>query len=405
MRTLLINQYYPPDTSATATVAEDMVKAISERAEVTVLAGRPSYNPTEKHGYYLLARERNDDVTVERVGSTGYDRSFFLGRVVNYITYLVLMPLRAVAIMPRPDVIVGMTDPPIVSIVGSVVSKLIGVPFVYVIQDLHPDMALAVGIRIPRPIIWLWEYLHRLALRRAAKVVVLGNDMSRCIEAKGVDRKRIHVVRSGSITLPRPETDGTSIRNQVRSGFEFVVMHAGNLGFAGDFSALIAAAKEFSDGVGLVLVGEGVMRDELQSAAVDLPNVRFLNYFPASELHHVLNAGDVQIVALRFGLEGLVVPSKLYSLLSAGRPVLATVPSSSDVAQIVETEGCGVTVGPSDVSGIVSATDELRRDPERLLVMGDAARLAADKYSRSSQLDRMVDLIETSASISGSDTE
>ncbi len=397
MRALLINQYYPPDTSATATVAEDMARALAERGDVTVLAGRPSYAPSEKHGYYLTRSETQNGVNVERVGSTGFDRSSPLGRLSNYVTYLLLMPIRALTLTPRPDVVIGMTDPPVVSILGALMSKLMGVPFVYSVQDLHPDMAVAAGIPIPGPLAKLWDRVHRWALRRSRRVIVLGDDMARRIQIKGVEPERVSVVRTGSVALPVPMTDGSVIRDQIREGFDFVVLHAGNLGYSGDFAALVAAARELDAGAGMVFVGAGARREELRRLAGDAGNVRFLDYFPASELRHVLEAGDLHVVAIRPGLEGLVVPSKLYSILSAGRPVLAAAPHDSDVAGIASGEGCGVVVDPANAGGIAAAISELAGDPARLEAMGQAAKRVADKYARDGELAKLVALVEQAA--------
>jgi len=397
LRALLINQYYPPDTSATATVAEDMARALAERCEVTVLAGRPSYAPSEEHGYYLTRSETQNGVNVERVGSTGFDRSSPLGRLSNYVTYLLLMPIRALTLTPRPDVVIGMTDPPVVGILGAAVSKLMGVPFVYAVQDLHPDMTVAVGIPIPSPLAKLWDRVHRWALRRSRRVIVLGDDMARRIEGKGVAASNVAVVRTGSVSLPEPKTDGSAIRSQIREGFDFVVLHAGNLGYSGDFAALVAAAHELDAGVGMVFVGAGARREELRREAREAGNVRFLEYFPTSELRHVLEAGDLHVVAIRPGLEGLVVPSKLYSILSAGKPVLAAAPPDSDVAGIVGVESCGVAVDPSNAGDIAAAISELAEDLTRLEAMGQAARRAAEKYVRDGELAKLVTLVERAA--------
>jgi colanic acid biosynthesis glycosyl transferase WcaI len=394
LRVLLINQYYPPDTSATAKVAASISFALAARNDMTVLPGRPSYAPTEEHGYYLTRSENSDGVAVERVGSTGFDRSSPFGRLANYLTYLLLMPIRVLTLSPRPDVVVVMTDPPVAAIVAAVVSRIMRVPFIYAVQDLHPDMAVAAGISIPRPLADLWDRAHRWALCSAHKVIVLGDDMARRIEAKGVAPANVVVVRTGSVPLPVPETDGSAIRARIRDGFKFVALHAGNLGHSIDFVALADAARRLDPSIGIVMVGAGARRDELQRSAADIPNLRFLDYFPASELRHVMEAGDIHIVSIKPGLEGLVVPSKLYSTLSAARPVLAAAPATSDVAVIVGAEGCGVHVNPTDAGAIADAINELVRDPARLKAMAEASGKASGKYARDRELAKLVELVE-----------
>src|SRR5712692_2313859 len=190
---LLLNQYFPPDTSATAKIAAMVAEALAERHRVTVLAGRPSYDPSERHPYYLWRREVRGNLTVERVGSTTYPRFQMWRRVSNYLSYLALAVPRALAI--RADMILAMTDPPVEGIAGAIVAKLTGRPFVYNIQDLYPDMALGGAIVPPSPWVEIWESLHQRALRRAALVIVLGEDMRERIIAKGVDPARVVIVR------------------------------------------------------------------------------------------------------------------------------------------------------------------------------------------------------------------
>ncbi len=201
MHILLLNEYFPPDTSATAKCAAQVADALAEKHRVTVVAGRPSYDPTERHPRYLLRREVRGNLTVERVGSTAYPRFQMRRRVSNYLTYLSLAVPRALSI--RSDVVLAMTDPPIEGIAGAMVARLSHRPFVYNIRDMYPDMAVGGAIVRPGRFTARWEAMHRWALRRAARVIVLGEDMRDRIVAKGVDPGRVVIVRDG---IPIPET-------------------------------------------------------------------------------------------------------------------------------------------------------------------------------------------------------
>jgi len=390
---LLLNEYYPPDTSATAKMAEMVAEALARCHRVTVLAGRPSYDPAERHPYYLLRREVRDGVIVERVGSTAYPRFRMRQRVSNYLSYLSLAVPRALAI--RADVVLSMTDPPVAGIAGALVARLTRRPFVYNIRDLYPDMAL--GGEIVRPGRWVdgWENLHRRALRQAARVVVLGEDMRDRIIGKGVDPARVVIVRDG---VPVPEDLPPSdhpVAQEIRCGFPFVVLHAGNLGFSGAWETLVRAARLLeTDGVGFVFVGEGAARAQMEASAGGCPGVRFLPFRPAREVPYVLAAGDVHVVTVRRGLEGVVVPSKLYPILAAGRPVLAVAPEESDVVRIVRRGGCGAAADPDDPQGVAEAVRSLQRDPSQLLDMGCRAREVARNYDRVKQLEIFMRVIE-----------
>src|SRR5580698_9701451 len=206
MHILLFNEYYPPDTSATAKMAVQVAETLARRHEVTVVAGRPSYDPDEFYPFAFLRRDARNDVMVERVGSTAYPRHKMRRRISNYLSYLALAVPRALAL--RADVVLAMTDPPVAGIAGALVARLTGRPFVYNIRDMYPDMALGGDIVAAGSFTARWEAMHRWALRRAARVIVLGEDMRDRIIAKGVDPARIVISRDGITvpeTLPSPD--------------------------------------------------------------------------------------------------------------------------------------------------------------------------------------------------------
>ena len=398
MHILLLNEYYPPDTSATAKMAAQVAEALAQRHRVTVVAGRPSYDPDARYPYALLRRDTRNKVTVECVGSTAYSRHQMRGRVSNYLSYLALAVPRALAL--RPDIILAMTDPPVAGIAGAFIARLAGRPFVYNIRDMYPDMAL--GGDIVRAGKWVarWEALHRRALKQAARVIVLGDDMRDRILAKGVAAERVVVVRDGAVIASAarmPERDDAIVR-EIRHGFPFVVLHAGNLGFYGAWDTLLRAAEILrNENTGFVFIGDGANRAALESAARDLPNVKFAPFRPVEQIAQVMVAGDVHIVTVKRGLEGVVVPSKLYSILAAGRPVLVVAPPESDAARIVVESGCGVAADPDDPAAVAAAIRELRAQPERLAAMARGARETAAKYARVNELERFVAIIESVA--------
>jgi putative colanic acid biosynthesis glycosyltransferase WcaI len=393
MHILLLNEYYPPDTSATAKMAVQVAETLAKTHQVTVVAGRPSYDPDEFYPYKLLRRDTRNGVVVERVGSTAYPRHQMKRRVSNYLSYLALAVPRALAI--RPDVVLAMTDPPVAGIAGAFIARLAGRPFVYNIRDLYPDMA--VGGDIVRPNGWAdrWEKMHRKALKRAARVIVLGDDMRNRILAKGVAPERVVVVRDGTSFPVSMPAQSDPVVQEIRGGFPFVALHAGNLGFYGAWGTLLKAAEMLrNENAGLVFVGDGANRASLEMSAADSPNVRFLPFRPFEQVPHVMMAGDIHIVTIKRGLEGVVVPSKLYSILAAGRPVLAVAPDSSDAARIVTESGCGLAADPDDPAAVAKAICELRSDPARLCEMGRRARETAKKYARVNELQLFAGIIE-----------
>jgi colanic acid biosynthesis glycosyl transferase WcaI len=392
---LLLNLYYPPDTSATAKMAQTVVQALAAKHQVTVLCGRPSYDPTERLPWRLSQSKNLGRVRVVRVGSTDYPRLQMKKRVLNYLTYVLLGVPQALFL--QCDVILAMTDPPFEGIVGAFLALLKGKPYVYNIRDMYPDMAVGGSIVEPGLLSRLWEKLHRWALRRATRVVVLGEDMRNRILAKSVDPARIVVVRDGT-ELPsasKPSSLDPTVIEAIRENDRFVVLHAGNLGFYGAWDTLLAAAERLDDdGVGVVFVGDGAQRERLQAAATGIPNVRFLPFFPDSKILSVLAAADAHIITVKHGLEGVVVPSKMYGILAAGKPIVALAPRECDVVSIGEAKGFSISADPSDPAQFAHVVQQLVRDPERVRRMGEAASAAALDYERSGQLRKLVKIIE-----------
>lgn len=393
MRILLLNEYFPPDTSATAKMAAVVVEALARRHEVRVIAGRPSYDPTETYRWRLLRSEKRGNVTIERVGSTAYPRFQMARRVANYLSYAMLAAIRACFV--HADVVLVMTDPPFAGVLGAFVATLTGRPLVYNIRDLYPDMAVGGDIVKSGVLVRVWERLHRWALRRASCVIVLGDDMRDRIIAKGVDPQRVTVVRDGVLIPEHLPTPSNPVALEIRGAFRFVALHAGNLGFYGAWDTLLDAARRLgNDGSGIIFVGEGAQKSRLTTSANGTHAVRFLPFRPASDIPYVLSAADVHIITVKRGLEGVIVPSKLYPVLAAGKPVLAVAGPETDVARIVTRAQCGVVVDPENAEAVAAAISELAAQPDRLAEMGRRARVAAAEFEAGMHLQKFVNAME-----------
>lgn len=376
-------------------MAQTVVEALSTTHEVTVVCGRPSYEPTERRAWRLWQKERSSEsrrVTIIRVGSTDYSRTQMKRRVLNYLTYVAMSVPRALFV--PCDLVLGMTDPPFEGIVAAFVAMLKGKAFVYNIRDLYPDMAVGGAIVEAGLMTRVWERLHRWALRRAARVIVLGEDMRARIIAKGVQAERVAVVRDGAEIRSEPQIDNEVVR-AIRGEFKFVLLHAGNLGFYGAWETLIAAFRRLDEeGIGLVFVGDGAQRKRIEASATACRNVRFLPFFPASKIASVLAAADAHIVTIRRGLEGVIVPSKMYGILAAGKATVAVAPRETDVAAIGERRGFAVWADPDDPAQVADAIRGIATNPEKLRRMEEAARSAASLYDRVTELRKFVGIVE-----------
>jgi len=408
MRILFLNLYFPPDTSATAKSAESMVHALAQNHEVTVLCGRPSYDPTERRQWKWWQTERlstksaqsigNDAgksaaFTVIRVGSTAYPRIQMNRRILNYLTYVKVAFWRAIFI--PCDVIFAMTDPPFNGIIGAYLSLLKRKPLIYDIQDMYPDMAVAASIVQPGLLTRLWERLHRWALGHAARIIVLGDDMRTRVIAKGIDPAKVFIVRSGIDTgLANSAILNPQVTRAIRGNFRFVLLHAGNLGFYGAWNTIIAAARQLeNENVGFVFVGDGAERSRLEGLAAGATNIRFLPFFPSSDIPSVLAAPDAHMVTIKRGLEGIVVPSKMFGIIAAGKPIVAVAAAETDVAALGLRHGFAICVDPASPDKLASSIRRLAADPAALASMSQAATNAAIQYSQSNELNNLLNII------------
>jgi colanic acid biosynthesis glycosyl transferase WcaI len=174
-----------------------------------------------------------------------------------------------------------------------------------------------------------------------------------------------------------------------------VLLHAGNLGFYGAWETLVTAVSGLQEeGVCLVFVGEGAQRARIESLAKGTPNVRFFSFFPASKIPSVLAAPDAHVITVKRGLEGVVVPSKMYGILAAGKPILAVAVEKTDVASLGAKSGFAVSADPDRPDEVASAILSLARDRVKVQSMGRAARAVASDYDRVKELQKFVKIIE-----------
>jgi glycosyltransferase involved in cell wall biosynthesis len=343
-RLLVLNQYYRPGLEATAHLLSQLCEALADDYDVTVVTGRLAIPPAGP------GRTTHAGVEIVRVRSTAFDRSRLFLRGLNYVTYI-LSSLRAGLFARRPDVVLCMTDPPVIANVAHLVARRFRVPVVVVSQDVFPEIAVELK-RLSNPVlVGLLRAMIGHYLRRADRVVAIGETMRRRLESKGARPERIRVIPNWVDTeaiRPSPKANAWSREHGLDD--RFVVMHSGNVGHAQNLDALIWATTFLRDLDDLVvaIIGGGARHARLLELAerVEADHVRFLGYQPRETLSLSLSTADLHVVGLARGLAGYVVPSRLYGILAAGRPVIVAAERDSETAQVVEREGCGLVVPP-----------------------------------------------------------
>lgn len=384
MRILVVNQYFYPDQASTAQLLTELCEDLSAHHEVTVVCGRPSYSPVEsRSGRGLVRQERHGRVRVLRTWSSSRSRHSIPGRLMNHGTYLA-SSLVGVMKAEKPDVVLTMTDPPFVAAAAMAASTVRRVPFVYVNQDVFPEVALTLGVLRDGPTAKGLRSLNGRLRRSAAAVVAIGRDMERRLLALGAPRHRLHVIPNWiDTTAVRPLEGPSPLRETQGWGDRFVVMHSGNVGLSQDLDTLVRAAEQLRNDpdVLIAIVGEGGSKAKLQVLAADQPNVVFLPYQPKDQLSASLGAADLHVIGLRRGLAGAIVPSKVYGVMAAGRPFVAGLDADSEVDLLIREHGCGIRVDPGDPTALADAIRRARGLD--LTAMGAAGRTAVvERYDR-----------------------
>jgi colanic acid biosynthesis glycosyl transferase WcaI len=346
-RLLVFNQYYWPGVEATANLLTELCEALAADYDVTVITGR--LHEHEQDPDY----EGRGGVEIVRVHSAAYDRTRLHRRALNYLTYVVRALRRGLFDVDRPDLVLCMTDPPMVGDVALAVARRFRVPLVVVSQDVFPEIAVELG-RLTNPVlVRLLDLLTRLYLRRADTVVAIGETMKRRLEHKGVRPERVRVIQNWVDTTaisPQPRVNPWALANGF--GDRFVVMHSGNIGHAQDLDTLIRASTRLDDlsTLAVTLVGFGARHAHYVRMAEEVraETVTFLDYQPRDMLSQSLSSADIHFVGLARGLSGYVVPSRLYGILAVARPVIAAADEDSETAQLVRDVGCGIVIPPGE---------------------------------------------------------
>jgi colanic acid biosynthesis glycosyl transferase WcaI len=379
-RLLVLNQYYWPGVEATANLLTDLCEGLAETYDVRVVTG-----VLHDHENDPRTLTRNG-VAVHRVRSTAYDRTGRVARASNYFTYLG-GALGFGLVAERPDLVLCMTDPPMVGAVGLAVARRFRVPLVVVCQDVFPETAQKLG-RLTNPVaVGTLRRIVRSYLRRADRIVSIGETMSTRLAAKGAPPERIVVIPNwvdpDEIT-PQSRENAWAHENDLVG--RFVVMHSGNVGHAQDLETLVRAASLLDDldRLEVVIVGFGARHAAVVQLATQLgvTNVRFLPYQPRHVLSASLSAADLHYVGLARGLSGYVVPSRINGILAAGRPVIVAADEESESVRLVRAAECGVTVPPGDPGALADAIRSAYAGEPDLVALGASGRRWIERHRR-----------------------
>lgn len=408
-KVVFVNRFFHPDLSATSQMLSDLAFRLAQSGvDVHVISSRLLY---ENAAANLRPRERVHGVEVHRVWTARFGRGSLLGRALDYATFYVTASTRLLLLLRAGDVAVVKTDPPMLSIPASIAVFLRGAQLVNWLQDVFPEIASRLQIKaIPRPIEVGLQALRDRSLRFARANVVLGTRMRDLLRARDIDADRFQIIENwadSAAIQPRP-VERSELRVRLGLAGRFVVAYSGNLGRAHEYDTILAAAEALRDDPTFVflMIGGGAKVQALQRCVTrrQLTNFCFAPYQPREALADSMAAADVHWVSLLPELEGLIVPSKVYGILAAGRPTIFIGDPAGEVAQLLREGDCGITVEVGAGERLAAELRSLARDPERVAALGRRARAIFERrFTLEAAANRWLELLSPECRTVGSE--
>lgn len=381
MKLQLLCPHFEPDLhAATGEVMTQLVHALAKRGnEVDVVTSLPWYHQHDVEPEWRGRPWRQEPTgfgSITRVWPFPTSKTNIPARALGYGGFTSLATVAALS-RPRPDVVLGMSPPIFLGDAAWAVAKRWGVPFVFNVQDIFPDVAVELGALSNPRVIELAEKHERSVYRRADAVTVLSEDQAANVRAKIEDESKVHIIHN-FVDLDRLRVVERSTSYRSRHGLEgkTVVMYSGNVGLSQSFDLVRAAADRWADRSDLhfVINGEGAARRSVDQWAATRPNVLVTDFASRQDVSDVLGSADIHLILLKQGLSRSSTPSKLYGILASARPLLASIDEGSEVATVIEQAGCGQAVPPDDPEAFLTALDKMLAEPQHLAAMGGAGR-------------------------------
>ena len=378
--------YYPEETS-TGYYMTRIAEAMTDLFDVKVICGQPNYS---RRGVRSPKREEKNGVEIFRAASTRFDKNKIFSRLVNMATLGISMFFASIKRLRQGDNVLVVTTPPNLPLIAAVSSLARGAAYTLLIHDNYPEMLFALGkMRRASAAARVIAAVNRWIYKHASRIIVVGRDMAEMAleKSRGLDIPIITIpnwAETDAIS-PAPKKDNPLLA-ELGLSEKFVLLYAGNIGRPNDVESIIECARRLADvdRIHFIFLGEGAKRHIVESAVNEemLPNITVLAPRPRSEQQIFLNACDAAIVSLIEGMRGVSVPSRLYNILAAGKPVIGIAEPGSEVALVIEEEGIGWTVAPGHPADLAAIINESSLDPARLEQMGKrACRAAVEKYS------------------------
>jgi colanic acid biosynthesis glycosyl transferase WcaI len=402
MHVVLLNQPFYPDVVATAQMGKDLADELIRRGHtVSAVASRSIYGQS---GAQLPRFEVIDGIEVHRLGVNIFGKKGIAARIADFALFHALATVRVLT-LKKPDVVISYTTPPFIAIVGLLARLFRGSRAIYWVMDLYPDVPVACGVMKPRSLLTrAFESLSRTLLRRSDASVVLGRCMQERVLEKGIPASKVKLIPvwadlRGIEGTPR---DDSPYRATWNLGSNFTVMYSGNFGIGHDAQTICDAMLKLRDhaDIRFVFVGSGKRKKEVLAFIEQhgLKNAQWQEYVAREQLGLSLAAADLHLISIKEGVEGLVVPSKLFGILAAGRPSIYVGNPKAETGRVLEETGAGVCVREGESDKLVDAILRYKNDPALTASTGARARACvAGRFDMQTATRQWAELIESLA--------
>ncbi len=379
IRLSIITHFYPPDYAATGQLIEELALQLGQLGlPVQIFTGQPGYAFQNESA---PAIEHLDGVVVRRSCATRIWFKRIRGKALNGVLFCLRSALYLLKACNRGDVLLLTTAPPFLGILGYLANKCFGLPYVCLLYDLYPDVAVELNV-VSRHhwSVRFWDSINRLIWKNAQKLIVLSSSMKDRVVAKCPEVKdKIAIIHNWAdpnriVPIAKQQNWFAKQFNLVDT---FTVLYSGNMGRCHDMDTILEAAKLLQqEPIQFVFIGNGAKRQAFRAEAnrLGLRNCQFLPYQDKQNLPYSLTACDLSLVSVSRGMEGLVAPSKLYAALAAGRPLGVICEEHSYLRTLVTDAHCGEAFSNGDAAGLAAFIRRLAADSQLVQQMGQAGR-------------------------------
>lgn len=381
----IITQAFYPDITATGELLYDLSVELKRNynLDVSIITAQPNFVIKEK----LKKNEIINNIKIKRLSTTSFDKNSFMGKVFNSWIFC-LKTLFVCLFSQNADYYLIVTSPPLAPLIGTILKRLKGQKYIYLMHDVYPEIAWKLGyIKKDGVICKIWQFLTNLSLIHAQKIIVLSDDMKNGVlkrfpKVKEEDIKVIHNWANEEIMKVIIKEENRFV-HEYDFQDKFVVEYSGNIGRIHEFKTMMDAAKELKDFKDIIFlfIGAGGNRPFIENLVKDykLNNVLFIPYQKRENLTYSLGAADIHLVSLQSGYEELSAPSKLYGILASARPVIFIGSKDFYISKILDENNCGYNVEIGDYERLKQAVLKIKSSKDLAMKMGNNSRKIFEK--------------------------